>query len=280
MKAKKFLALLVLLCTSAVADGQSGKRPPVGTRPDATVEASQQITPPAQAESPSAPERQEKPPLGLRVVVNIFNGDPIKGSFVKADAKTVTIDMGAGQAVIQNDKIISIVFQPSLVPDEPKPIEAKETDAPTKSSQLVAAEKVVAALRRLDNATAVGVLFQNYSQMLIESKSIIDENISLIQDQAFKAGVFRAVEDYQYAMYVWNLAVANNWAVFYTKKEPGRTLVTRYGVPIKISIFTQVPVNTGLNHIWLSARNHFNSTTQRIKVLEELEKEPPSLKEQ
>jgi hypothetical protein len=119
------------------------------------------------------------------------------------------------------------------------------------------------------NAIAVGVTFQNYSALLIDNKTTIDENLPDITDGGFRLAVEQLLIDYQYAMQVWNLAVANNWAYFYTKQEPGRTLVTRYGVPVKISIFTNVPVMTGLNYIWLSARNRFNNVQTQLKKMQE-----------
>lgn len=156
---------------------------------------------------------------------------------------------------------------PTTPESQPKDAPTKQTtneSQPEKSKELIAAEKVIAAIRRLDNATAVGVLFQNYSSLLIESKSIVDENIKDVNDPDFRRGVEKAMLDYQYAMYVWNLAVTNGWAYFYSKQEPGRTLITSYGVPIKISVWTKVPVLTGLSHVWLSARNNFNYASNRL----------------
>lgn len=137
----------------------------------------------------------------------------------------------------------------------------------TKSKEVVAAEKVVSALRRLDNAIAVGVTFQNYSSLLIENKTLVDENWKDISDPPFLFAVGQSLADHQYAMSVWSLAVANGWTVFYPKQEPGRTLVTKYGVPIKISIWTEVPVMTGLNYVWLSARSYFNEAANRLKQM-------------
>jgi hypothetical protein len=139
------------------------------------------------------------------------------------------------------------------------------------SGELSAADKIVSAMRRLDNAIAVGVTFQNYSALLIEQKTVVDENLRAVSNAEFRRSVERALIDHQYAMYVWNLAVANGWAYFFSKQEPGRTLITRYGVPIKISIWTQVPVMTGLNYIWLSARGHFNSAENTLRGM----KSPP-----
>ena len=145
---------------------------------------------------------------------------------------------------------------------------SEQEEPQPKNKEIVAAERVISALRRLDNAIAVGVTFQNYSSLLIDNKTIIDENLRDISDPQFLFAVGQALGDHnQYAMSVWNLAVANGWAVFYPKREPGRTLVTRYGVPVKISIWTEVPVMTGLNYVWLSARNYFNSAASRLKTM-------------
>jgi hypothetical protein len=154
----------------------------------------------------------------------------------------------------------------------------KNEETGTKSTELIAAEKVITALRRLDNAIAVGVTFQNYSSLLIENKTMVDENLKNVSDSEFRFSVDQALTDHQYAMSVWNLAVANGWSVFFTKQEPGRTLITRYRVPIKISIWTQVPVMTGLNYVWLSARSHFNNGANRLHKMDAIPVGDPAAK--
>jgi hypothetical protein len=198
----------------------------------------------------------------------------IKASLCEFNTEPAALAELKGQGV-PNDVLKAMVEAPAGRPPtegaaEEKPSTREAEDARV-SGELAAAEKVVSAMRRLDNAIAVGVTFQNYSALLIEQKTIVDENLRAVSNAEFRGGVERALLDHQYAMYVWNLAAANNWAYFYTKQEPGRTLITRYGVPIKISIWTQVPVMTGLSHIWLSARGHFNSAENTLRVM----KSPP-----
>ena len=128
-----------------------------------------------------------------------------------------------------------------------------------KSPDYLASEKIVSMLRRLDNAVEVGVTLQNYSSMLIESKSVLDENQAKLTDQSFVQEANAAMLDHQYAAYIWNLAASNGWAYFFSKQEPGRTLIMKYGVPVKLSIWTQVPVMTGLRYVWVSCRTHYNT---------------------
>ncbi|HEX8128747.1 MAG TPA: hypothetical protein VF527_06550, partial [Pyrinomonadaceae bacterium] len=138
------------------------------------------------------------------VVVNLTEGDPVKGKLIKADSELVILEIGAGEINIKTDKVVSIQFQPSSLEDAPKSVEKE-----VKSKELVAGEKIVSAMRRMDNAIAVGVTFQNYSQLLIENKTIVDENLKDITDENFRASINRALLDHQYAMSVWNLAVSN-----------------------------------------------------------------------
>jgi hypothetical protein len=194
------------------------------------------------------------PPQKSAVTVNLIEGEPVKGKLVKADSETIVLEMGAVEATIKTEKVQSIVFDAS--PDSNAPL---VEDKSLKSKEVEAAEKIVSALRRLDNAIEVGVMFQNYSALLIENKTTIDENLPHIKNVEFSLAVGRTMVDHQYAMYVWNLAVANNWSKFFTKQEPGRTLITKYGVPVKISIWTDIPVMTGLRYVWLSARNNYNA---------------------
>ncbi len=163
---------------------------------------------------------------------------------------------GVPDAVIM--AMVGVLAAPAATP------QPAEKDVPTREAAAV--ERIISAMRRLDNAIAVGVTFQNYSALLIENKTIIDETLKDAPEGPFKYEIGQALIDHQYAMAVWSLAVTNGWVLFYTKQEPGRTLVTRYGYPERISIWTQVPVMNGLNYVWMSARNHFNLAVARSKV--------------
>lgn len=163
------------------------------------------------------------------------------------------------------DEIIKAMIEWKAEPEE----SAKELEEKEKARTIpaVAVEKILAALLRIENATSVGVTLQNYSQLLIENKSVIDENIKNLNDEQIVRDIEATLNDHQYALAVWNMAAVNGWAYFYTKQEPGRTLVTRYGYPVKISIWTNVPVMSGLGYVWLSARNRYNEVSLKLKKL-------------
>lgn len=218
----------------------------------------------AKAQSHALAQASDAKPQ-VNVTVNLTEGDPIKGKLIKADGESVVVEVGAGEITIKPSKVVSILFQPA---DE----QTQTEKPPEKRKDVVAAEKVLSALRKLDNAVEVTVTFQGYSQLLIESKTTIDENLSDVSDPTFRSEVQQAIIDYQYAMAVWNVAVANGWTYFNSKQEPGRTLIQRYGVPVKISIWTQVPVMNALSYVWLSARRHFNSAVVIEKQLGETPK--------
>lgn len=166
------------------------------------------------------------------------------------------------EAKMPESIVTKMIEASSEKPREPVADPVPKVDKPPeKSADYIAAEKVIAMLRRLDNAVEVGTTLQNYSQLLVESKSVLDENQSKLTDETFVREVNATILDHQYASSVWTLAVNNGWSFFYSKQEPGRTLITRYGVPIKISIWTEVPVMTGLRYVWVSSRNHYNQAS-------------------
>lgn len=208
----------------------------------------------------SASVRESQPAAKTyAVTVSVREGDPIKGTLVKADSDIVVVEQGAAEVRIKTSNVISIVFQ------QTEPAAAATSVAEPPSKEVLATQKVMSALRRLENAIGVGVMLQNYSALMIESKTVIDENLKDVSDDTVKVIVQQIMNDHQYALSVWNLAAVNGWSYFYTKQEPGRTLVTRYGYPLKVSIWTQVPVMNGLNYVWLAARNRFNELSARVK---------------
>lgn len=205
------------------------------------------------------------------VKVNVIGGSSISGKLISANRDAVVIDIGSGEATIKTDKIISIVFRE--IENSVNNQTAAEKPAEKKNNpQIEAAQKIITALRRLDNAVAVGVMFQNYSALLIDVKSIVDENISISPEGEFRTEAYECLTDHQYAMDIWNLAVGNGWSFFTSKQEPGRTLISKYGVPIKISVWKNVPVDIGRRHVWLSSNNHFNKAVNQLKIL--TDKEP------
>jgi hypothetical protein len=214
----------------------------------------------AQSGAVRTPEEPSGKPAPRAVIVRVEGAEPVKGKLIKADSESVVLDVGAGETTIRIEKVISIEFQTA------GKSAGGEAAAPS-DRQAAAVEKIMSALRQLDNAVEVGVMFQNYSAMLIENKTVVDENLKDVLDPQFRYAVEQMLGDHQYAMQVWNLAVANNWVEFFPKQEPGRTLVTKYGVPVKISIWTEIPVMTGLRYVWLSARNHFNEATAAGKKI-------------
>jgi len=191
----------------------------------------------------------------------------------KCDFVTGTIDLVELKTKGVPDAVVTAMLEWKAPAAEPTKTDSEKAKS---EGTLAAADKTISALRRLDNAISNVVTFQNYSSLLIESKSVIDENLKDISDLEFRSEAAQSLFDHQYAMAVWSLAATNGWAVFFTKQEPGRTLVTRYGVPVKISIWTEIPVMTGLRYVWLSSQRHFNNADNRLRVLKEQQREKPT----
>src|SRR5262245_16904332 len=106
---------------------------------------------PKPASVPAATPAPAKRP----VTVNLRQGDPVTGNFLRADAETVQVEVQSGQLTIKMSEVVSLVFteeEETVKPAE----EAPKDSAPTPSNPtLPAARKAYAALSKLAEAAKI-----------------------------------------------------------------------------------------------------------------------------
>jgi hypothetical protein len=190
-------------------------------------------------------------PQGRAATVNVIKGEPIKGQFVKADDKTVTLEQGAATISIKLEEITSIVF------------DAAAAEAPKEDKGLNAARSAIKSLRRLASATEVGISYVNYSPLLAEVKTEVDSLLPDIPSGDLRGDIATALKEYTVAGTVWNQTYTVREVP--SKSELGRWLIDNYGIPIKISVWTSVPRDTALGYIWQRARAYFNAAVVLAK---------------
>lgn len=145
--------------------------------------------------------------------------------------------------------------KPVVVPDEPKDKFPPNVRA--------AAEAALKTLRRMASATDVGISLSEYNTRLIDLKADVDEQFSLIPDGELKTEIQLAVESYIDAQNAWK-EMGRHDTLFPTL-EPGRSLMTKYSIPIDRSIGIELlPGKSVRSIIWLAARSHVDKAAQLL----------------
>mgnify|MGYP003394334221 CR=1 FL=1 len=139
--------------------------------------------------------------------------------------------------------------KPVVVPDEPK----------DKFSPKVrtAAEAALKILRRMARSSAAG------NTRLIDLKADVDEQFSQIPDGELKTEIRLAVEAYVDAQNGWKEMGRHD--TLYPSLDPGRSLMTKYSIPIDRSIgMDLLPGRSVRSIIWLAARAHVDKAAQLL----------------
>lgn len=188
--------------------------------------------------------------------VTVITADDKKyeGAFIKADESGVTIEEGDAQTTIKLDTVKLIMFGGSTA--------AAPTSSPTSMAGGVtekerAGAQALKSLRRIDSATAVGITYIQYRQLLIEVKAEVDDALRKLSDDDAKNGLAQAMVDYELAGQAWYVGIRNarpGGAHISTKSDLWRTINERYSVGIKPSAWRDIYVNDLLPVIWGAAR--------------------------
>jgi hypothetical protein len=194
------------------------------------------------------------------VIINVVSGEPIKGEFVRADETTVIVKSGVAETSVKLSDVVSIVFGEQAAAPLAEP-------SPTPNPDKQAAEDAIKALRRLASAAEVGVTYVEYGRIVIEAKAEVDGALAKIQDRDLKSYISRAIHEYAYASQAWNYFIQNRGGIP-TKSDLGRQLITKYSIPIKISIFTSLTRDSTLPHIWRKARIYYDATIKQANSLQ------------
>lgn len=237
--------LLVTLCTAQALHAQTSSRRP-------------SMPAPATAES-------------LPVSVVLKDGQTLKGKFVAANPKKLSILLGSSPHEMNMSDVASLIFS------EVQPTTGTSVD----NGRLSAPREAIKALRRLDSATKAGVTRTEYGSRLIDAKAAIDDLLPRIADGELKSEIEAAMHEYVSAGDIWQLVYNINvdeirdgrgaagtiigvpkWLVEkynLTADDPGGSEQTSFGT---VHHPPRYLTNSILSTVWRTAKNHLDKAAQ------------------
>ena len=257
------MIIFAILCMSTIAAGQKRPRP----KPK-----------PASAPPPAAPALAKR-----RVTVNLKQGDQVTGNFLRADAETMRIEIRSGQLTIKMSEVASLVFTEEgerEVAARPAEEEPKDPETPVPNPSLLAARKAYAELRKLAEAAKIKLPLGQYGNLLIETKTVVEEALTEISDYSLKNEITRTLDAYYDAGQAWGAARAydTGQATFGAGRvieqgvpvnsEPGATLMRKYQIKPGVDRLGQpdhLELDTTLKTIWAAAGARLNYIATLIR---------------
>jgi hypothetical protein len=194
-------------------------------------------------------------PAKLPVIVNLKDGQSVKGHFIRADAQNLQVEVRSGKLSIKMSEVFSMIFET----DEETPSKSveevvKNLDQEAADPTLPVARKAYNTLRRLAEAGQLRVPYSQYSAQLFEAKSVVDEALGVLPDGAIKIDLTRALEVYTDVARAWGAASQNGRIPINT--EPGSTLMQKYKIKPELNAVSQadhLKLDTALKTILSSA---------------------------
>jgi hypothetical protein len=256
------MIIIAVLLISATAAGQRRSRP----KPKKT-------TPPAAAPAPAK----------RAVTVNFKQGDQVTGNFLRADAETMLVEIRSGQLTIKMSEVASIVFSEEGEREtaaRPAEEEAKDPDTPAPNPSLAAARKAYAELRKLAEAANIKLPLGEYGNLLIETKTVVEEAMTEISDYSLRNEIARTLEAYYDAGQAWGAARAYDtgrmtWGAprlieqrIPVNSEPGATLMRKYQIKPGVNRLgtpDHLELDTALKAIWTVATVRLNYVASLIR---------------
>jgi hypothetical protein len=208
-------AILVICGPAYIINGQRKARPK--TRP----------RPPAASPAPAAPAA----PAKLPVIVNLKDGESVKGHFIRADAENLQVEVRSGKLSIKMSEVFSMIFERDDEETPSKSVEevVKNLDQEAADPTLPVARKAYNSLLRLAEAGQLRVPYSQYSAQLFEAKTVVDEALGVLPDGgAIKIDLTRALEVFTDVARAWGAASRNGRIPINT--EPGSTLMRKYRI--------------------------------------------------
>lgn len=121
--------------------------------------------------------------------------------------------------------------------------------------QKSAAQDAIAALKKIQAATQVGVNYQQYGMLLIEAKDKVNSANTALPDGELKTELNAAMDAYTDASAGWGAHIQNGF--FRADSELGQQLIQKYSVKTfgdtKRPLIDQTDM---LNKIWAAASPH------------------------
>src|SRR5262245_24985189 len=257
------LIVTAVFLMSGIASGQRRSRPK--SKP----------APPAPATT-IAPAPAKRP-----VTVNLKEGDPVTGNFLRADAETMQIEIRSGRLTIKMSEVASLVFtEEGETAARRAEEEQKETSTPPPDPSLPAARKAYAALRKLAEAAKIKLPLGQYGNLLIETKTVVEEALTEISDYSLKNEIARTLDAYYDAGQAWGAAQAYDTGRrtlgaarvieqrILVDSEPGATLMRKYQIKPgvnRLGLADHLELDTTLKTIWGVAGARLNYVAALIR---------------
>lgn len=124
---------------------------------------------------------------GRRVTVSLRKGEPVSGTFIGADAKTVSVESDGERLTLDLDNVASIVFTRA------------EQDSP--AARAVEALKSLSPVRKTSADAA-----RDYRNRFLEVKAVVDDQLPLIPEGDLREAVGDALKAYELASEIWEQA--------------------------------------------------------------------------
>jgi hypothetical protein len=218
-----------VLILSGVAAGQRRSRPKPKPAPPSPA--------PTAASSPA-----KRP-----VTVNLKEGGPVTGLFLRADAESVQVEIPSGRLTIKLNEVDSLIFNSEEDP-------AKSLSPDNSDLAIPAARKAYTALRKLADAARLRLPYAQYGNLLIEVRQVVEEALGVMPESVLKTEIVRAMEVYTDAGQAWGATEGRS--VLPIDTEPGASLMRKYEIKPGVNAVGQADhlrIDTTLNKIWAAA---------------------------
>ncbi len=217
-------------------------------------------------------------PARRPVTVNLKQGDLVTGNFLRADAETMEVEIQTGRLTIKMSEVASLVFTDEG--EKPPEEDQKETAAPVIDPSLMASRKAYAELRKLAEAARIKLPLGQYGNLLIETKTVVEEALTEISDYSLKNEIARTLEAYYDAGQAWGAARAYDtgrmtWGAarvieqrIPVDSEPGATLMRKYQIKPGVNRLARpdhLELDTALKAIWAVAGARLNYVAALIR---------------
>jgi hypothetical protein len=206
-------------------------------------------------------------PIKRPVTINLKQGDPIRGFFLRADANTVQVEVKSGSMAVKLNEIDSLQFAPeesaAVVTKAEAPVEAAPVAQDTVTPN---ARKAFTALRKLADAAKIGLPYPQYTNLLIEVRPAVDQALGALPEGAIKSDVAAAMEAYTDAGQAWSAMTGTGILPIAT--EPGATLMKKYAIKPAVNALGQedrLLIDTTLSTIWTAAGTRLNNIATILK---------------
>lgn len=195
------------------------------------------------------------------VTVTFKNGDPVSGLFLRADADTLQIELKTGRLSIKMSDVYSLVFageeetSSATIEEVVKNLDAAESDP-----NLAAGRKAYNALRKLADAAQIKLACAQYSYLLVETRSVLEEAFAEITDGSLKTYAELALEAYTDAGKACGAADVKG--VIPINTDPGAFLMDKYKIKPGVNAFGQavnLKIDDALKNIWAAAAVHLKN---------------------